>query len=59
MEWKPGTKTNRTYEGKPLYFIGYSVMKANGKPLLLLHENPKAARNMCGHYTEEGTKPEA
>ena len=43
----------RTKDGEPLYFIGYSIMKYNGKPLLLCNTYPNATPQSCGHYTEE------
>lgn len=50
---KNGSLTNRTNkDGQPLYFIGYSNMKYNGKPLLILATDPEN-KNTYGNYTQE------
>lgn len=41
-----------THNGKKYYFIAYSNMTYNGKPLLLCHTDPTAPPRMCGQYTE-------
>lgn len=50
---KKGSLTNRTNkDGQPLYFIGYSNMKYNGKPLLILATDPEN-KNTYGNYNQE------
>lgn len=52
---KKGAKTNIiNQDGKPFYFIGYSVMRHHGEPLLLLHTNPDATPAQALHFLPEG-----
>lgn len=57
-QYKPGQKTKYTFEGKPLYFIAYSRMTWNGRPLLLCHTNPNARPEQCGQYAPEDMNPD-
>lgn len=50
---KKALLTNRTTkEGQQLYFIGYSNMKYNDKPLLILATDPNND-NTYGNYIQE------
>jgi len=49
---KKGDMIGRNKDGEILYFIGYSVMKYGGKPLLLCHTEKDAPPALCGNYTE-------
>ena len=50
---KKGDPIGRNEDGEILYFIGYSIMKWENKPLLLCHTNKNATPRLCGHYREE------
>lgn len=49
---KKGDFIGYNKDGERLYFIGYSTMTYNGKPLLLCHTDREANPNYCGHYTQ-------
>ena len=50
---KKGDPIGRDKDGAILYFMGYSRMTYNGKPLLLCHTDKNARPQLCGQYTAE------
>ena len=50
---KKGDPIGRDKDGEILYFIGYSRMTYNGKPLLLCNTWKDSPPSMAGQYTED------